>query len=247
LWIHEQFIPHSDDIDSHHSPSVDRQQVIRYKSGSILFCTPNCSSLFRHNCHSPWFVFPTYPLHTSTFLPPFAPHPLQCFLALMEALTPDKVTPFIRYPWFMHLVFQPFRLQPPVAPYHRFITLPLSLIDFLLFFLSRRSGLRHSLAGSPLQQAESSSSFYGLAFHLPLLPTPSHDDAVTVGYRYGKRFTWRGLPPLWHCALSGALARVVYPPHNTSTFYKKLGMLPHNLHVCVDDDAFYHQRKTCKL
>ncbi|MEB2309828.1 MAG: hypothetical protein OZ917_11070, partial [Candidatus Brocadiaceae bacterium] len=58
------------------------------------------------------------------------------------------------------------------------------------------SGLRHSLAGSPLQQAESSSSFlrqsqdkfYGLAFHLSLLPTPSHDDTVTVGYRYGKRF-----------------------------------------------------------
>ena len=88
----------------------------------------------------------------------------------------------------MHIAFLPFRLQPPVAPYHRFITLPLSLIDLLLFF-SQRSGLRHSLAGSPLQQAESSLLSYGLAFHLPLLPTPSHDDAVTVGYRFGKRFT----------------------------------------------------------
>ena len=80
----------------------------------------------------------------------------------------------------MHIAFLPFRLQPPVAPYHRFITLPLSLIGFLFF---QRSGLRHSLAGSPLQQAESSLLSYGLAFHLPLLSTSSHDDAVTVGYR----------------------------------------------------------------
>jgi hypothetical protein len=29
---------------------------------------------------------------------------------------------------------------------------------------------------------------YGLAFHLPLLPTTSHGVAVTVGYRFGKRF-----------------------------------------------------------
>src|SRR3990167_4553619 len=32
----------------------------------------------------------------------------------------------------MHIAFLPFRLQPPNAPYHRFITLPLSLIGFLL-------------------------------------------------------------------------------------------------------------------
>lgn len=37
----------------------------------------------------------------------------------------------------MHLAFLPFRLQPPVAPYHRFSTLPLSLIGFLPFFFSK--------------------------------------------------------------------------------------------------------------
>ena len=96
------------------------------------------SNLFRHFCHSLWFDFPTYTLHTSTFLPPFAPHPLRCFFATMEALTPDTVTPSIRYPWFMHLAFLPFRLQPPIAPYHRFSTLPLSLIGFLLPFFSSK-------------------------------------------------------------------------------------------------------------
>src|SRR3989339_2117313 len=39
----------------------------------------------------------------------------------------------------MHLAFLPFRLQPPIAPYHRFSTLPLSLIGFLLsFFFSSK-------------------------------------------------------------------------------------------------------------
>src|SRR3990167_5920494 len=38
----------------------------------------------------------------------------------------------------MHLAFLPFRLQPPIAPYHRFSTLPLSLIGFLLPFFSSK-------------------------------------------------------------------------------------------------------------
>ena len=45
------------------------------------------------------------------------------------------------------------------------------------------SGLRLSLAGSPVTPAESSSSSYGRVVHLPLLPTPPHGDAVRVGYR----------------------------------------------------------------
>jgi hypothetical protein len=32
----------------------------------------------------------------------------------------------------MYLAFLPFCLQPPVSPQHRFITLPLSVLDFLL-------------------------------------------------------------------------------------------------------------------
>ena len=56
-------------------------------------------------------------------------------------------------------------------------------------------GLRHYLAGSPRQQAESSSSSYGLVVHLQLLPTSSHKNAVTIGYRVQNSKLWRGLPP----------------------------------------------------
>ena len=47
----------------------------------------------------------------------------------------------------------------------------------------RGSRLRLSIGGSPVGTAELSSSSYGLPVRLALLPTPSHDDAVTVGYR----------------------------------------------------------------
>ena len=43
-----------------------------------------------------------------------------------------------------------------------------------------RSGLRPSTGGSPDDPAESSLSFYGLLLRLGLLPTPPHDDAVTL-------------------------------------------------------------------
>jgi len=51
--------------------------------------------------------------------------------------------------------------------------------------------------------AESSSLSYGLVVRLPLLSTPSRDDAVTVGYRY-VTFLWSGLAPLWLYTLAGA-------------------------------------------
>jgi len=44
------------------------------------------------------------------------------------------------------------------------------------------SGLRHFSAGSPEHPAESSSSSYGPTFHLGLLPTPLHSDAVAFDY-----------------------------------------------------------------
>src|SRR5260221_2478918 len=44
----------------------------------------------------------------------------------------------------------------------------------------RGSGLRLSVAGSPIGPAESSSLSYGRLLLLPLLPTPPHGDAVTA-------------------------------------------------------------------
>jgi len=47
----------------------------------------------------------------------------------------------------------------------------------------RLSGLRHCLAGSPTDPAETGSLYYGLLVHLQLLPTPPRDDAVTISFR----------------------------------------------------------------
>ncbi len=56
-------------------------------------------------------------------------------------------------------------------------------------------GLRHYLAGSPRQPAESSSSSCGPVVHLQLLSTPSHEDAVTFGYKIQTIFR-QGLSPV---------------------------------------------------
>ena len=89
--------------------------------------------------------------------------------------------------------FPSFRRQPPDAPQHRFITLPLSVLGFPGSVPSSRlseypgfvprSGLRHMLAGSPQRPAESRSSSYGPMVHLRLLSTPPHGDAVSFSYR----------------------------------------------------------------
>jgi len=43
--------------------------------------------------------------------------------------------------------------------------------------------LRHVLAGSSQRPAETGSLYYRPTVRLRLLPTPSHDDAVSFGYR----------------------------------------------------------------
>ena len=64
------------------------------------------------------------------------------------------------------------------APRRRFLTLPLSSTGLRF----RGPGFATRFAGSPSRLAESSSSSYGLVVRLLLLPTPSHDDAVTGGF-----------------------------------------------------------------
>ncbi len=140
--------------------------------------------------HSRRFAFLRYVLHASTFLRPFASRALPRFHTTMAALTPgwpalrhrgmNTVHTPARSPRFMHSTFSSFRRQPPDVLRHRFCTLPLSVTDFLP---SGRSGLHHSLAGSPQRPAESRSSSYGPMVHLRLLSTSPHGDAVTFGYR----------------------------------------------------------------
>jgi hypothetical protein len=64
------------------------------------------------------------------------------------------------------------------VPCRRFRTLPFSATGFPF-----GSGLRHCLAGSPEPPGRIEFVAYGLIVHLWLLPTPSHGDAVTFGYR----------------------------------------------------------------
>jgi len=71
-------------------------------------------------------------------------------------------------------------------------------------FRSTSLGLHLSLAGSPRRPAESSSSSYGLAVHLRLLSTSSHENAVTFSYRVQVK-PRQGLPPRKFDALAGAL------------------------------------------
>jgi hypothetical protein len=79
------------------------------------------------------------------------------------------------------MAFGPFCLQTPECPQHRFLTLPLSSLDFPPACCG--SGLRLWLAGSPLTPAVSSSSSYGRVLHLQLLPTSPHGNAVSFGFR----------------------------------------------------------------
>jgi hypothetical protein len=79
------------------------------------------------------------------------------------------------------MAFGPFCLQTPQCPQHRFLTLPLSSLDFPPACCG--SGLRLWLAGSPLTPAVSSSSSYRRVLHLQLLPTSPHGNAVSFGFR----------------------------------------------------------------
>jgi len=147
----------------------------------------------------------------STFLRPFARRALPRFLARMDALTPER--PVLRTlirgserrtclrSGLLASCAKPSdrsasnHLLPPlgldlVLPG----SLPRSLSAASLSGTTASLGLRHFLAGSPRQPAESSSSSCGLAVHLQLLSTPSHEDAVTFGYKVQTQLR-QGLPP----------------------------------------------------
>ena len=88
------------------------------------------------------------------------------------------------------------------ASHRRFRTQPFSAMGSPAL---RGSGLRPTLAGSPIGPAESSLSAYGLLLHLPLLPTPPRGDAVTVSYR-----------PEWAC-LKGTCTLPTRHPHGRTS------------------------------
>jgi hypothetical protein len=97
----------------------------------------------------------------------------------------------------MCMTFRPFRRQPPLTPWHRFDTLPLSLPglqDLLVPVWASPSVGR--LAAF---QAESRSLSCGLVVRLPLLLTPPHGDAITVDYRPESAcLKWTSTTPIAH-------------------------------------------------
>ena len=156
---------------------------------------------------------------TSTFLHPFAPQALPCFLAIMDALTPARLA--LRQTSHEH---QPFSGQvslvhvtrPSMHSVTKHLTRP--VIAYALPAQRdrlpgaalmgspgpSRSGLHLESGGSSQRTAESCSSLsYGLHVRLGLLSTPPRGDAVTFDSRE-RASPGRGLSPLRSCALPGA-------------------------------------------
>jgi hypothetical protein len=97
----------------------------------------------------------------------------------------------------MCMTFRPFRRQPPLTPWHRFCTLPLSLPglqDLLVPVWASPSVGRLATF-----QAESRSLSCGLVVRLPLLLTPPFGDAITVDYRPESAcLKWTSTTPITH-------------------------------------------------
>ena len=107
----------------------------------------------------------------------------------MDALTPERSAQGppcpLRSLGFMSLDFRPFRLQPPGCWIDRFHTCPLSVVDFRIAPICA-SPQEDRLARQPgrIPPPKRTRHFRcGLAIRLPMLPTPSHDDAVSVSDR----------------------------------------------------------------
>ena len=155
--------------------------------------------------------------HASTFLCPLAPRALPRFLATTGTLTPARrvlrASPGHERPPVTGQVSLVHSAQPSrhsatthlARPAIAFLCCPPSVTGFpeTPFRSVPGSGLHLESGGSPRRTAESCSLACGLPIRLRLLPTPSHDDAVTFSYR-DRASPGRGLPPLRSRLLPGA-------------------------------------------
>ena len=160
----------------------------------------------------------------STSLRSFARRALPRFVARMNALTPERpalrilirdneLRPYVRSGLLASCIKPSDRsasnhlLPPPGLSLVSSQSLPRSLSTTSLAGTLASFGLRHLLAGSPRQPAESSSSSCGPVIHLQLLSTPSHEDAVTFGYKVQTQLR-QGLAPCGFDTLTSALGRL---------------------------------------
>ena len=138
------------------------------------------------------FVFRRHGLAVSTFLRPVAPRPLRRFFATMGALTPAPVSVQTQVS-LLHVTAPSDHSVPRhhMPTCRRLVTQSLSRLEhgcpsgtsaagFPLFGRVWASPILRRLASTHGRIGFLS---YGLVVHLLLLPTPSRDDAVAVGFR----------------------------------------------------------------
>ena len=208
---------------SFHPRLESRQHSVRPRCG-FRPCPvdANVSALLRPAVAGHWrrSVVPHGILSESIFLRPFAPRPLRRFNATMGALTPARCGSSDTRPECraqpgqvspLHASCLP-TIPPPTTPWT-----PRIALSPYPSACAACSGLRHSLAGSPVHHAESSSSSCGLVVRLPLLPTPHRCGAVTVGYRPEKVYLEGTRTPPTKCARGRTSAGV--PPALSSVLY----------------------------
>ena len=174
---------------------------------------PRLSCLLSLSQHFRRSFFVTAGLHPSTFLHPFAPQALPCFLATMGAVTPAQraLRTLIRGNELPPLSGQVSLLHSSRPSMHSVTThlarpaiaSPLPAQRDRLPGLLSGSGLRPESEGSSRRTAESCSSSYGLHVRFRLLPTPPHGDAVAFDYQE-RASPERGLSPLRSHLLAGA-------------------------------------------
>ena len=176
---------------------------------------------------------------SSTFLRPFAPDPLRSFFALMDALTPARA---------VLAVLGLFPAATPSAPRQQVSlihapdlpTIPspttgvrsVSPRHVTCWRIEPRllpngsspngnSGLRHSLAGSPRYTGRIEFLIVRTSRSPPAAPHPVSPRRSCR--RLQVTLSWRGLSPLWSCALSGALARASPPAVSMTRFLDAIG------------------------
>jgi hypothetical protein len=193
-----------------HRKAINMQQERRAQSEPSHLCS--AQSVVASRCRHLRYGLVLATRHvSSTFLRPFARRALPRFLAPMDALTPERLVLRVLIrdnerrtclrSGLLALCIKPsdrsasnHLLPSPGLGLVSSRRLPRDLSAASLAGTTASLGLRLFLAGSPRQPAESSSSSCGPVIHLQLLSTPSHEDAVTLGYKAQTQLR-RGLPP----------------------------------------------------
>ncbi len=201
-------IPQAMPLASSHPVFQGRQHTFspnsRFNPGPAVSDLSGRFSLGRHSSRLFILLSGT---HVSTFLPPFAPHPLRRFNATMEALTPVCLFPAYRSPCFTHSSVQTIPSPNTVcSPVVALYPLPCSQLDrspiSRPFAFSSSSGqrqngsrLRHRMAGSPETPGRNGFVILRTGRSPPVALHPA-SQRRSYSRLQAVAQTWRGLSPL---------------------------------------------------